>query len=169
MDEFEINYNRALRFLSYRPRSEKEIRDYFSKNNKQRLIINKQETRANVKEETINAIVKKLKEYKFINDEEFAKIWIKQRTKIKPRAWRVIQYELKQKGISDEIIKGLQFSEEENDQDLDLESAKILVQRKLKRYGSLPKYEQREKIGRFLAGKGFNWNTIKKVIDEINK
>jgi len=160
MDEFEKNYNRALRFLSYRPRSEKEIKDYFLKINKQKSI-NK------TTDEMIEAVVEKLKKYRFLNDEEFARIWVTQRTKIKPRAWRVIQFELKQKGISEEIIQSLRFPDKQEEfkiQD-DLESAKILVQRKIERYKSLTKQEIYQKLGRFLAGKGFSWDTIKKAIE----
>jgi regulatory protein len=166
MDEFEKNYNRALRFLSYRVRSEKEIRDY--------LESKIQNSEFKIKEEIINAIVEKLKRYHFINDEEFARIWIQSRTKLKPRALRVIQYELKQKGITEEIINS-QLSmikdsrSEESGQNLDLESAKVLVKRKISKYKDLSKHEIYEKLGRFLAGKGFNWDVIKKSIDEISK
>lgn len=159
MDEFEKNYNRALRFLSFRVRSEKEIREYF------KLRIKNHELR--IKEEMVDKIIEKLKKYKFLNDEEFARIWIEQRLKLKPRAWRIIEFELKRKGISDEIIKSQLTID-----DLQLTNEKMardLVQRKLKRYENLSKQEQREKLGRFLAGKGFNWDTIKKAIDEINK
>ena len=84
-DDFGINLNRVLRFLSFRPRSEKEIRDYL--NNKQ------------VNPLVSQKIIDKLVENKFLNDLEFAKWWIEQRTLTTPRAWRIIKIELKQKGI----------------------------------------------------------------------
>jgi len=146
MDEFEKNYNRVLRFLSFRVRSEKEIEDYLQKKK--------------VEESIVKKIIEKLKKYRFLNDAEFTRIWIEQRTKLKPRAWRIIQFELKRKGISEEIIQGSKIKVQS-----DLESAKILVQRKMLRYKNLPKQEIYQKLGRFLAGKGFSWDTIKKAIE----
>ena len=49
----------------------------------------------------------------------------------------------------------------------DLESAKKLVEKKIGRLKNLPKQEICEKLGRFLASKGFNWDTIKKAIDPV--
>lgn len=146
MDEFEKNYNRVLRFLSFRVRSEKEIEDYLQKKKVEKSLVKK--------------IIAKLKQYRFLNDEEFARIWIEQRTKLKPRAWRIIQFELKRKGISEEIIQGSKIKVQS-----DLESAKILIQRKWLRYKNMPKEELRQKLARFLAGKGFNWDTIKKALE----
>lgn len=158
MESFEKNYNRALRFLSFRLRSEKEIRNYFQKHKVELPIVEK--------------IIEKLKKYNFLNDEEFARLWIEQRIKIKPRAWKTIQFELKQKGISEEIFNlqsaswrtilnsssGGQFSNEE--------MAKKLIEKRIQRYKDLSKQELYQKLGRYLAGKGFNWDTIKKSIDE---
>jgi regulatory protein len=165
--DFDKFYNKALKFLSYRPRSKKEIRDYLVKKIKnQKSKIKDEDAELRIKTETIEKIIGKLEEYKFLDDEEFARIWIQSRIKAKPRAWRVIKFELKQKGISDEIIESLI-------QDLgfiiqDLEMAKDLVRRRIERYKGLPKQEVYQKLGRFLASKGFNWDTIKKAIDEIS-
>jgi len=152
MDEFEKNYNRALRFLSYRPRSEKEISDYLKKKK--------------VSEPVTKEIISKLKEHKFIDDEEFARIWISQRTKLKPRSLRVIKRELLQKGIEKEKIEEL-LSAGENEIPSDFQLAFSLAQKRLKRYQGLSKQDFFEKMGRFLASKGFNYDVIKEVISKI--
>src|SRR3989344_6757140 len=100
---FERYYNLSLRFLSYRPRSEKEIIDYLKKKSSSVKTSEGQE-------KLIESIIKKLKEYKFIDDVEFAKFWIEQRTKFKHKPIRVIEYELKQKGINKEIIDDVLMS-----------------------------------------------------------
>jgi regulatory protein len=182
MEDFEKYYNLALWFLSFRVRSEKEVKDYLVKKIKnQKSKIKDQTTEPRIKEEIIDAIVEKLKKYKFINDEEFARIWIEQRLRFKPRSIFFLKRELLSKGVDKDIIdaqiSNFQFpisnelenaqESENNDKDLDLESAKILAQKKMKRYENLPKQEQREKLGRFLASKGFNWDTIKKTINDL--
>jgi regulatory protein len=148
MDTLDKFYERTLRFLSFRPRSEKEIRDYLKKKNSDDL--------------TSKKIIEKLKEHKFLNDEEFAKWWIEQRTRVKPRADRVIKFELKQKGIDPFIIEELIGDNEKSDFD----KAFALAEKRMKR---LEKIEDKkivfEKLGRFLASKGFNYDIIKEVID----
>lgn len=141
-------YNSILRFLSYRPRSEKEVRDKLK------------EKKADSK--IIENIVNKLKEYNFINDSEFAKRWIESRLKFKPRSLRLIKIELKQKGIDKKLIDDLKLEAES-----DFESAKKLVAKKIRRLKDLSKQEIYEKLGRFLSSKGFNWDTIKKAIDDV--
>ncbi|KKQ29784.1 MAG: Regulatory protein RecX [Candidatus Levybacteria bacterium GW2011_GWA2_37_36] len=148
MGDFEKFYNKALEFLSYRPRSEKEVRD-------------KLKTKK-VELEVIDRIISKLKEKKFINDEEFTKGWTESRLRFKPRSVRLIKLELKQKGIDPETINNLQLTI-----DNDLESARKLVEKKIGRLEGLPKQEIYQKLGRYLASKGFDWDTIKKSIDAV--
>lgn len=152
VNDFEKFYNKALRFLSYRPRSEKEIVD--------KLLSKK------ASENIVKEVIKKLKEYRFVDDLEFANAWVRSRIKTKPRAWRVIKSELKQKGISDEIIGQIYNSELAIDE---LKMAKELVKKKISKYKNLPRQEVYQKLGRFLASKGFNWDTIKGSIDEVFK
>jgi|SRR3989344_3026020 len=140
-------YNLTLRYLSFRQRSEKEVFDYLRKKQ--------------VQEPLVEIIINKLKEQKFINDEEFARMWIENRMRFKPRAGRFIKMELKQKGITEEIInKQLAINK-------DGEMAKILINKKIKKYKDLPRQEIYQKLGRVLAQKGFDWETIKKNIDEV--
>ena len=153
MGDFEKFYNLALRFLSYRPRSEQEIRNKLK------------EKRA--PQDLIEKIISKLKEKKFIDDGEFAKGWIESRLRFKPRSLRLIKMELKQKGIDPEIIEKMI-----NDEGLminDLEQAKKLVEKRIVRLKGLDKQKVYEKLGRFLASKGFNWDTIKKAIDPAQR
>lgn len=150
MDQFEKLFNRTLRYLSYRPRSEKEVREYLQKKK--------------AESPTIEKIVAKLKEHKFINDEEFAQWFVRSRTASKPKAARIIKMELRRKGISEEIL-----GEVINDEGLrinDLENAKRLLDKKIDKYKSLDRNEIYKKLGGFLARRGFDWEVVKKAIDE---
>jgi regulatory protein len=163
MDDLEKNFNRALRFLSFRPRSEKEIVDYLKK--KTSYSKAQEEEKENL-EIMISAIVGKLKEHRFINDKEFARIWISQRTKIKPRALRIIKRELAEKGIDKETIDELLVNSE-NEVPSDFQMAYTLAEKRLKKYKDLPKQEFFEKMGRYLASRGFTYDIIKEVIGKI--
>lgn len=150
-NEFVKAYDRVLKFFSYRPRSEKELKDWFKKKQ--------------VGEETQKLIYQKLKHLGYLNDEEFAKWWIEQRTTFRPTGSRLLALELRQKGVSREIIEKLLIT---NNQLLITERAQALkiAQKRLERLRGLSYKETREKLGAFLARRGFSWETIKEVIDE---
>ena len=150
MDNFDKFYKKSINFLSFRPRSEKEIKDYLKKKKADDL--------------TSEKIIQSLKESKFINDTDFAKWFIEQRTIIKPKAERVIRIELKQKGIAKDLIEEL-F---ENTSNTDLEKARQLAERRIKRYSNLKDRKKVfERMGRYLGSKGFNYDVIKEVIDPL--
>ncbi len=143
---FDKFFNSSLKFLSYRPRSEKEVRDNLLKKK--------------APEEIIESIIDRLKEHKFLNDKEFVAWFVRSRIQSKPKASRVIKMELKQKGISQEMIndEGLMIN--------DLENAKKLLEKKIARHKNLDRDEIYNKLGGFLARRGFDWDTVKKAIDE---
>src|ERR1035437_4761786 len=116
MDDFEKFYKAAIRYLSFRTRSEKELSDYLTKKKCDEL--------------TSKRILDSLKRDKFLNDEEFARMWIRERTLINPKAIRVIKMELKQKGISKEVIE--EAFENAEDSPVDLDLAFRLAEKKLR-------------------------------------
>ena len=149
---YERYYNLSLRYLSYRPRSEKEVYDYLK---------GKQFKAKSLTDQIISKIIKKLKEYNFIDDVAFTKFWINQRIKYKNKPLRVVKYELKQKGINQDLIN---ICLNENDQSRDLESAQKLANKKMDFYRNLPSEKKREKVMRYLIGKGFSYEVVKKAL-----
>ncbi|MBI2035038.1 MAG: regulatory protein RecX [Candidatus Levybacteria bacterium] len=158
MDPFEAAYNRALRFLSYRQRSEKEVSDH---------LLNKfpRSKRTAVDPQIVDNVIVKLKGLGFINDEEFGRMWIESRNRSKPRSKRLLRLELKQKGITEEIIDRLTTDGQR--QSTDLELARKIVSKKISKLGNLDKQKIYKKLGGMLARRGFDWETIKRVIDEM--
>lgn len=155
MDEslaFDRYFNLSLRFLSYRPRSEKEVFDY----------LKKKSTKApSLSEHTIARIMARLIELKFINDLEFARFWITNRKK----GLRILKIELSQKGISRDIIDNVlsEFDTSVKEEDL----IKKLIKKKKK---SLTKENPRkafEKMVAFLLRKGFDYDFIKKHLNDV--
>jgi len=161
MDPFQKHYDRVLRFLSFRPRSEKEIRDYLKRPPRKRFP-SKQKP---IDEEVVEKIIAKLKEYKFVDDEEFTRWWIEQRTGAKPKGARVIKMELQQKGIDREHIERLLSTEEIKK--LGNEGIRKLIEKHYPKYANLPKQEIRQKLGQFLLRRGFDWDSVKPAIDHV--
>ena len=150
MDNFDKLYQKALFFLSFRPRSEKEIRDYLKKKKSD--------------EQSTEKIIQRLKESKFINDKDFANWFIEQRTIIKPKAQRIIKIELKRKGIDNDLIEQLLIETPSTD----LAKAKKLAEKRIQRYSKeIDRKKVFEKMARYLASKGFDYDVIKEVIDQV--
>ncbi len=146
-------YDKSLKFLSFRVRSEKEIKD--------KLI--EKEFHPKIIEKTIL----KLKKVGQINDKEFALTWIKDRCAVKPSGKYLITRELKQKGVSQEIID--KVLKKMLPEDKEFKQAIKLAQKKEKVYKSLPRLEFNKKISAVLARRGFSWEMIKKTIDKIKE
>ena len=155
MDDYEKYLNSAIKFLSYRARSEKEIGDY----------LRKKKTPVDVTENIINF----LKQNNFINDEEFTRQWIQSRTSFRPKSKKAIKAELLQKGINPQTIEKIFAGDNDRDKIDDLDIARQLIRKRIERYKGLPKQEIYQKLGGFLARRGFNWETIRTSIDEILK
>lgn len=83
--------DKAYRFLSFRPRSEKEIKNYLKKKKAPDKIAQK--------------IIDELKKQKLIDDLEFAYWWVEQRNTFRPKGKIALQVELRQKGVDREIAQ----------------------------------------------------------------
>jgi regulatory protein len=142
----------AVRFLQYRPRSIKEIKDYLKKKN--------------INETEIEKAIEELLEQKFLNDEEFAKMWVRTRVALKPLSQRVLRLELLQKGIDKEIIDTV-LAETAETSGNDLEMARLLAQKKKEKYKNLSRDEVYKKLGGFLMRRGFTYDIAKRSIDEV--
>jgi regulatory protein len=151
MEHYEQYLNKAYYYLSIRNRSVKEMREYLVKK------------KASV--EIIEKIISLLLEKKFLNDESFARSWVLNRARLKPKGKAFLKFELRQKGITDEIItKVIQEVQEEIPDEL--EQAKSLIGKRMERMRGAPREEVYQKVGGFLARRGFSWDIVKKAIDD---
>lgn len=152
--DFDVLYLRVLRFLNFRPRSEKEVREYLK--NILKLNVSNMSDR----------IVAKLKQQKFLNDEEFAKWLVRSRTEFKPKGERFIRLELQQKGIDKRIIDTV-LSDGESKTKSDRELAIEVLITKKKKFVSLEPKKRFLRAGSMLARRGFDLDTIRAAIDEV--
>lgn len=150
-DHFEQYYLKAVHFLKFRPRSVKELRDHLKKKN--------------APEEIIATVVAKLKEQKFLNDHDFAQWWIESRARFRPKGRRIVELELRQKGISQEIIDEAIAGEKAADVPNEEEQLTRLVAQRFPKYKHLEKIEIYQKLGAYLARRGYTWDQIKHSID----
>jgi len=146
-DSYEVALQKALNFLSYRPRSESEVR--------KKLIEKEFETAV------IDNVIVRLRELNYLGDLEFARQWVENRSTFRPRGSRALTAELKIKGV-DEATIAQALSEMPEEEQLAFEAAKKYVNR-LK---GLDRDKFRSRLGGFLGRRGFGYETIYKVVEE---
>lgn len=143
---FQKSLNRLIAYASRRPRSEKEIKDWFK--------------RKEVPQEFYDRLIEKLKKFDMFGDERFAKFWVESRMSFRPKSKRIMNYELRIKGVNKDIIDKV-LSE------INLDEAKIakeLVEKKMYKWEKFDKQTKRKKMSEFLARQGFGWDVIRKVV-----
>lgn len=144
--------NSALKTIERTYKSEKELRD--------KLVLKGYDD--HIIKQTINF----LREYNLLNDTNYAKMYVKDRSRNQGK--NKIKYKLIQKGIDENIIE-----EELNKIDKD-EIKKVVYEMALKKYRVLSKrendnYKLTQKLYRFLMGKGYDYDLIKDVVKSIVK
>lgn len=149
-DTLEKAQQRALNLISYRPRSEKEVRLRLKN--------------AEVDETSIQTVVQRLKDAGLLDDIAFSLQWVESRVRASNRGKRMIRWELKQKGVGDkEIASALEGVD-------DQQTAYEAATRRWPRVASLEPRERKRKLTEFLARNGFDYDVItiaiKKVLDE---
>lgn len=137
-------YERALNYVMIRPRSLREIQQYAR--------------RKKWAPEDTQVIIDKLTARHYLNDASFAKAWVESRKLTKNYSTRKLRLELKQKGITDDIIAEV-LSECQYDEQSALK-ALIAKKRRLSRYANDP-----QKLMQYLARNGFGYDDIKSAMD----
>lgn len=163
MEPFEKYYTLALQYLTRRPRSEKELRDYL---HKKAARLSQKRSEFTLTPELVDRILSTLHQQKFQSDEEFARWWREQRNRFRPKSDSVIKLELRQKGISKETIEQV-FEDSQEESISDLDKAVQLVEKRFAKVKDLPREEQYQKLGAFLARRGFSWEVSRRAIDDV--
>lgn len=176
--------DKALRFLSFRPRSEQEVSQYLkgklAKRKPQAKVYDAVRSRhgteedaevRKVREELGAVVVNKLKERGYIDDLAFAQWWIEQRQGGRiPLGKRKIEFELVTKGVDREVVRevlGRRQAVGDVGSSAEFNLALKAAERKLSFYKKLKPLEFRRKLSGFLARRGFSWEVINKVLEEV--
>jgi regulatory protein len=141
----ESAYNRALNYLSYRPRSRAEMEAYLQK--------------CDVTDSQVDGIIERLERAGLLDDEAFARFWVENRESFRPRGLRALRYELRAKGISDEIIEGALAVVDVS------ESAYQSATKKARQMEHLDRETFCRKIVEYLARRGFEYEVARETAE----
>ncbi|WP_349409483.1 recombination regulator RecX [Pseudalkalibacillus sp. SCS-8] len=150
-DQFQKGLSQAMNFLSYRMRSAEEIRAYLLKKE--------------IEPSTIKAIIQRLEENGYVNDLEFAKMFIRSKITTTKKGPLALKQELKKKGVSDSLIEQAieTYSVEEQ-----VEEATKLATKKAKQDKKLSENARKQKVAQFLQQKGFPWGVVEQAIENAS-
>ncbi len=150
---------KVYRFLSFRSRSSKEVRDYLAKLSYRRTFQGEEKISPVVSD----LIIKRLTKNGLIDDLEFARAWTEsRRNRLKGKI--VINQELFEKGISREIIETV-MSDETDEQTL----ASLALEKKAKAFRSVPESDLFRKSLEFLLRRGFSYQIAKAAVEKLIK
>jgi len=144
-DHFHRCLNAAAHYLSYRPRSESELRE--------RLY------RRGFDDDSVEAVIAKIKEQGLVDDTAFAQFWKDNRESFSPRSQWLTRLELRRKGIAKEII----------DQVVDvIDDDESAYRAALSKARGLPQSDYqsfRRRLGGYLRRRGFSYEVINHTVE----
>ncbi|KAA0544937.1 recombination regulator RecX [Bacillus sp. BGMRC 2118] len=138
-------------FLSYRMRSTLEVIQYLREKE--------------YGEPVISEVIHKLTELKYLNDEEFARAYVRTNSRVGLKGPTILKQELVQKGIQQFVIEMVlaDYTIEEQ-----IEYAEVIVNKTIKKSKNVSSRVQHQKIHEALSRKGFPQDTIRAVLQQID-
>ena len=144
--------DRALNYLSYRPRSREEVRRYLR--------------RKETPPEIIESALARLDRLDFVNDRTFAGFWIQSREQFSPRGARALKNELRMKGVERDVVDELVNDEQDEERALRAGRKKATT---LLHTPDIDYATFRNRLGSFLQRRGFGYQIVTKTVRELWK
>lgn len=142
--------NKAVKYISYQPRTEKEVTEKLKE--------------CEYSDDIIFRVIETMKKYNYINDKEYAKNFLTSKLNLKGYGIFKISFDLKQKGISDDIINDIIENTELNENKRALE----VLEKKL-RGKKISDYKEKQKLYNFLLRRGFSYDVIKEAVNNFQE
>ncbi len=146
-DNFQRCLNAAVHYLSYRPRSESELR--------------KRLHQRGFDGDNVEAVITRLKEQELVDDMAFAQFWKDNRESFSPRSQWLTKLELRRKGVANDIIDQVVDAIDDNDS---------AYRAALSKARSLPQSEYqsfRRRLGEYLKRRGFSYGVINNTVERM--
>jgi len=144
----------GLKLLSYKARSEQDIRDKMSKRG--------------YSEKAIEEAIKYLRDQKYIDDEEFAKNYIRSSIINKKLGYNRIKNELLQKKVEGKIVEAVFDELIDNDDEYE-RALELAIKKRNTTYKNDDIQSAYRKLGGFLQRKGYSTDVVIKVLKEVLK
>jgi regulatory protein len=150
-DEYRAALDVAVRFLGQRPRSEHEVR--------RRL------ARDGTPDAIVDEVLAQLRRWQLVDDAAFASYWLEQRRTFRPRGPRLLQAELRQRGVSAQLAAQ---AAAEAAATADQDAARV-AEKRARQLARQPIDERTfcARLAQHLARRGFDWDTITPLVERL--
>ncbi len=144
-------YDAAVRYLGPRPRSVLEVRRHLSKKRYD-------------EREAADAI-RRLREQGYLDDAAFARFWLEQRARFRPKGEVALRSELRAKGVDAATVDAVLA--ESAGEGGEAEAALRALEPRVARWRALDDRERKAKAQAFLRRRGFSFDVIEEVLARI--
>lgn len=142
-EEFDANKTQVMKYILYKKRTESEVRKKFCHN---------------IEEDMLEDIIEYVKEAGYINDKDYIKRLVSEYMALKSMSIREIKNKIYEKGIYADEIEDYLYENKEELEAYELRSAEKLANKK--------KNLEPQKLKSYLVNKGFDTDTINKVLKD---
>jgi regulatory protein len=146
-------YARALEYCLMRPHSTKEVRDYLYRKTRDTLT-KTGDIKKGASLEITKRVFDRLVEKKYVNDDNFTRYWVENRSLTKGASKRKLISELRSKGVEQSIIEQFLNQSDRTDEN---ELQKVITKKR-------SKYSDDQKLMSYLARQGFSYDDIKSAL-----
>lgn len=146
IEEFDKLKTKVLKYILFKKRTEKEIRQKFISD----------------EGELLNDVIEELKETGYINDEIYIEKAVKEYTNLKNLSIKEIEYKLISKGIKKDLIDNYIYNNKEMLLEYEIKSAKNIIIKKIN-------IQDKEEILNGLRKKRYMEESLKLAIQEIEE
>jgi regulatory protein len=147
IDERHKAFDAAVRYLARRPHSIGEISAKLR--------------RKQFDDEIIAHAIQRLQDLGYVDDLEFARFWVRDRTTFRPRGPQALRAELRQKyvphAIIDEVVAEIDM----------MDAARRVAQKKAASLRGRDRQTFRRRLGGYLSRRGFTYETVNMVVNEL--
>ncbi len=172
-DFYSLELAAAINFVSFRPRSEAEVRARLKRNY------------PDAPQTATARVMQRLVELKYVNDVEFVRFWIQARNASAPRGRLLLRQELSQKGIAKPLIDEAletyldaqpdpdpfqdetQAAESDNFRTVEEQQALEMARKKATGYAAEDWNGFYRKLGGFLLRRGYNYGITSRVLKTV--
>lgn len=144
LERIEKIKNKVFKFIVYKKRTEREVRDKF---------------KSEIDEDLLEDIIEYMKEQKYLDDEDYIDRFVKETMNLKNSSIKELTYKLAGKGVPSNIIDDYIYKNYETMIEYEVRSAKNIY---LKKKDKL----EEDEIRTYLFKKGFSGDSISQGIEE---
>jgi regulatory protein len=147
-DQIEEVFQKALKYISYKPRTKFEVVKKLNEND--------------FNQDIISIVLEMLIEKGYVDDSQYAKNWVENRSFYKPRSKKLITWELKNKQISEDII-----SEVTGEMIPEEELAMLAAEKYARRLSGYEKDVFFRRLSGYLIRRGFSYSTVNSTVQTV--